>query len=423
MTMTQHLTRLRQKSEKGLAVLKYAANQRVTQHSLLQLMHATVDSRMQYGLHIASSTAKTALLKLEQVQNESLRVVTGAAKPVARDSLRYWLGVRNVQYQQQIQGVREFLRIKSSDSHPLKEQIDSREDTKVKQRLKTVQSWVLNARDTVESICPVENVMFNDWIINSHGNIKTARVGNREWRERAAEINQLEIQQWLEDQDPNIIIATDGSIREQITAWGGAVWKDGKKCFEWSTAREGRASSYRSECEAFGDALVWIAINAREEDRVVVLSDSLSLISRLEKDLILESWNSTLKSMKPLVLACYIPGHAGISYNERADHLAGRAEVFGVLQREPADIMTEINRRLKEAEEQEQLLYHSTQRLQERGWNYGDGRDVRLRGRERGIHTQMETGVLTANTLQSVLGGGWSEQQPAPLDLCCSRIE
>ena len=150
----------------------------------------------------------------------------------------------------------------------------------------------------------------------------------------------------------------------------------------------------------------------------------MSLISRLEKGLILQSWNSTLRRMKPQITACYIPGHAGISYNERADHLAGRAEVFGALQREPSDIMAEINRRLQRTEEQEQLHYYSTQRLQERGWHYGDGRGVRLRGRERGVHTQMETGVLTVTTLQSMIGGGRSEQQPVPLDLCCNnRIE
>ena len=67
MTMTQHILRLKQKAEKGLAALKYAAKQRVTQHSLLQLMGATVESRMQYGFHIASSSAKTALGNHEQV--------------------------------------------------------------------------------------------------------------------------------------------------------------------------------------------------------------------------------------------------------------------------------------------------------------------------------------------------------------------
>lgn len=364
------------------------------------------------------------MARLEQVQNESLKIVAGAAKPVARDSLRYWLGVRNVKYQQQYQAARESLRIKSSNSHPLKEGIDSREDTKVNQRLKTVQSRIPKARETVEIICPVENITCNDWVVSNAPNIKTARIVNRGWRERAGEINQSDIEHWLEGCDPDIIVATDGSIREDSTAWGGAVWMKGKKCLEWSTAREGRASSYRSECEAFGDTLVWIANNVEEQDRVVVLSDSMSLISGLEKGLILQSWNCTVSRMKPQITACYIPGHAGISYNGKADHLAGRAEVFGTLQREPSDIMTEINRRLQKAElEQEQLLYHSTQRLQERGWHYGDGRGVRLRGRERGVYTQMETGVLTITTLQSVLRGGQSEQQPAPLDLSCSRIE
>ena len=62
MTMVQHLQRLRDKALKGLKVLKYAAGQRATQRSLVNLMRATVQSRMEYGLHVASSTAKTAQL-------------------------------------------------------------------------------------------------------------------------------------------------------------------------------------------------------------------------------------------------------------------------------------------------------------------------------------------------------------------------
>jgi len=423
MTMTQHLQRLKQKAEKGLAALKYAAKQRITQHSLLQLMGATVDSRMQYGLHIASATSKTALGKLEQVQNEGLRIVTGAAMPTARDSLRYWLGVRNVKHQQQHQRAREFLRARTTESHPLKQEIDARDDTRVSQRLKTVTSWVTEAREDIENICPTENIINSEWISNSGDNIQTARIGDRSWRERAGIVNEAAVRQWLEEVNPNIIIATDGSIRGDITGWGGAVWKNGEKCYEWATAREGRASSYRSECEAFGDALVWVAENTTKDDRVAVLSDSLSMISRLENELIMKTWNHTLQNVEAKITACYIPGHAGISFNEYADHLAGTAPTFGELQRDPSDVIAEIDRRLQQTEEQEQLSFHSTQRLQERGWHYGEGRGVKLRGRERQIHTQRETGVLTLTTLRSVIEGGGSEQQPAPNDLCCSRIE
>ncbi len=400
MTMAQHLQRLRDKAQKGLKVLKYAARQRVTQRSLVNLMRATVQSRIEYGLHVASSTAKTAQLRLEQVQNEAMRIVTGAAKPTSCDSLRYWLGIRKVKYQQRYQATREYLRAVASPSHPLRIALEAREDTMVTQRLKTVRSWVLMARDLVEEVCPTENIIVNEWVTNKKGIITTERIGNRSWRDRAAVINEACVREWLEEVEPTVIIATDGSIRDEVTAWGGAVWRGGNICFEWSTAREGRASSYRSEREAFGDALAWMAAHTNVRDKVVILTDSLSMVSKLEMGLVLETWAVLLRSIDAQVIVTYIPGHCGISYNEKADQLAGEAVVFGELRREPDDVRCEMERRIRQEEGREQSEYWSTLRLQERGWRQGSGTKVLMRGWERGRYTQMETSVLMKSTLR-----------------------
>ena len=132
---------------------------------------------------------------------------------------------------------------------------------------------------------------------------------------------------------------------------------------------------------------MWLANNTSKNDRVAILSDSLSMISRLEKDLILATWADTLQKIDAHVTACYVPGHAGISFNEHADHLAGTAPVFGELQRDPSDVMAEIDRRIQHEEEQQQMAYYSTQRLSERGWHYGEGRNIKLTGRDKNIHT------------------------------------
>ena len=183
---------------------------------------------IEYRLHVASSTAKTAQLRLEQVQNEAMRIITGAAKPTSCDSLRYWLGIRKVKYQQRYQATREYLRAVTSPSHPLRIELEAREDTMVTQRLKTVRSWVLMARDLVEEVCPTENIIVNEWVTNKKGIITTERIGNRSWRDRAAVINEACVREWLEEVEPTVIIATDGSIRDEVMAWGGAVWRGGK---------------------------------------------------------------------------------------------------------------------------------------------------------------------------------------------------
>ncbi|KAJ7379742.1 hypothetical protein OS493_014149 [Desmophyllum pertusum] len=143
-------------------------------------------------------------------------------------------------------------------------------------------------------------------------------------------INNHEVSQYLESKEANIIIATDGSIRDTcISAWGGAVWQNNRKTFEWCAGKQRRTSSFRAESEAYEDALIWTRNNTTEEDRVVVLTDSLGLVARLKRGLVREHWVKTICDIKADYHTTYIPGNAGIWYNETADQLAGAAEPIG----------------------------------------------------------------------------------------------
>jgi ribonuclease HI len=69
--------------------------------------------------------------------------------------------------------------------------------------------------------------------------------------------------------------------------------------------------------------VVWIKENANRDDRVAVLTDSLSIVSRLEKNRMLSTWWDSIKDVKAHIIFAYVPGHSGITYNEKADKLAG----------------------------------------------------------------------------------------------------
>jgi hypothetical protein len=62
-----------------------------------------------------------------------------------------------------------------------------------------------------------------------------------------------------------------------------------------------------------------------------------------------------------------------LTYNEKADKLAGEATVFGDPVHEPDDVIKEMEARLNEQENAVQQESWSVQRLIERGWNRGDG--------------------------------------------------
>ncbi len=98
MTMSMHIDHLSKKATKSLGLLRYAAGQRVRQKSLMNLLRATVSSRIEYGLHLGTCASKTMMDKLQRVLNAAMQIVTGAAKPTLYSFLIDWclLGVTDI---------------------------------------------------------------------------------------------------------------------------------------------------------------------------------------------------------------------------------------------------------------------------------------------------------------------------------------
>ena len=409
LTMNAHLEHLKAKVLKGVSILKYAAAQNVTQASLLKLMKATVCSRSDYGLHMTQCASKKAVEGLQRMENQAMRIVTGAAKGTSCEALRHWLGIESIKDRQVILGAKEVMRVTTTLTHPLHEEVTERADEKVHQRLATVRSWVCHSRETVEALCPMEHIQNDEWVSFVSDRFTTDTMGSRAWRDRAGDINNALVREMLEEKSPSIIIATDGSLQRDTTGWGGAVWRKGKRIYEWSACKHGHSSSFRAECEAMGDALVWLAENADPDDRTIILTDSLSLVSKLQRGQIKKDWFRFLRQISGDVQIVYIPGHAGITHNERADKLAGNATAFGTLIPTAKDICDSLMQQCQEREREECSTW-CMERLLERDIGRGEGARVQHRGDDRRMATQFLMGAMSRRTLQSLLsvmeGGG-----------------
>ena len=102
---------------------------------------------------------------------------------------------------------------------------------------------------------------------------------------------------------------------------------------------------------------------------------------------------------------CQYNGHAGISYNKVADHLAGSAVLIGVIKFHPQDIVD----RLKESSKcntQPNKTWWSLQRLQDRGIKFDVGTLQSTRGTN--LAAQEIMGVVMRNILRMILRRGWS---------------
>jgi hypothetical protein len=257
MSMNAHPEHLRERALTGAALLQYAAAKNVTQASLYKLMKATVCSRL---LTLCASNKATD--GLQHVDNQTMRLVTGAANGTSSTALRYWLGIHSIRDRQKIIGAKELMRAATTDTHQMYQEIGYREDELTTRRLATVRSWVCCARDIIDAICPIENIKDGEWIHSRHDSITTDALGSGVWRERAGEMNNAIVREVLETKAPTVVIATDCSVRNNVTVWGGAAYSGGQKIYEWSAGRHGKSSSFRSECESMDDALAWLGINS-----------------------------------------------------------------------------------------------------------------------------------------------------------------
>ena len=150
------------------------------------------------------------------------------------------------------------------------------------------------------------------------------------------------------------------------------------------------------------DALAWLAGNSEEEDLAIILTDSLSLVSKLQRGRMKKEWFQFLKRIKGQTEVIYIPGHAGIRFNERADKLAGSATAFGDLEMTASDVVDAIARNCVSNHADEPPTW-SMERLMAKEVNRGDGARILLRGEARRVSTQIKMGTITQSGLRTLL--------------------
>jgi hypothetical protein len=64
--------------------------------------------------------------------------------------------------------------------------------------------------------------------------------------------------------------------------------------------------------------------------------------------MMMSTWWNSIKDVKVHIVCIYVPGHSGITCNEKVDKLEG--EVVGYLVHEPYDVIKEIKDRIIEQE-------------------------------------------------------------------------
>ena len=141
--------------------------------------------------------------------------------------------------------------------------------------------------------------------------------------------------------EDTLLIATDGSFctDKERAGWGFAVFYKAEKIAEEYGAHTLYTSSTRMEVEAVHRALSWLASEHPDAESVIIATDSMALLSKVQAGWVPDGWVSpSIVPAMGRIIWTYVPGHAGVSVNEEADHLASAATEVSPLKLYDVDI-------------------------------------------------------------------------------------
>ena len=222
----------------------------------------------------------------------------------------------------------------------------------------------------------------------------------REWPEGATH---AEIQALIEENcgDDEIVFFTDGSVQRGIkSGWGYTATYQGTTVQEASGATGLTTSSMCMEVKAITEGLKWLGDS--QHNKATFLTDSMSTLEKIQAGNLYADWVQTIQDTQGISRLQWIfcPGHAGVKGNERADQLAGSAEIEGVLTLDSPTVIRLVRDHLASTRVEDSF---TTEMLIEKGVKPGEARKCELRDPVRRCINQLMMETISLQTLRWTL--------------------
>jgi len=229
----------------------------------------------------------------------------------------------------------------------------------------------------------------------------------RDWPEGAAQALCCQLFLDLGGED-SIVVATDGSFNAENNraGWGFLIRLNTTTIEEDAGCHWIYTSSTRMEFEAIQQALLRLSqvdVNGRT---IIFATDSMAVLVKIRSGNLPSNW-VVFRERHPdcQVIWTYVPGHAGVKINERADTLAGSAVIGNPLQLYSSDVQL-LGRYTWTQQTIEQLKEHSEGlRLLDDNISFAHAASSRRKGLTRRVHNQHLTGNISPSSLQLLLMG------------------
>ena len=398
-----HISRIITKARKGLTAVKIMAYASMPQRTLVILYQALVLSVIEYGLALVN-LSETQLNRLEVIQNEGMRVILGCTRDTSTAAMRYLLDLPTMSVRYKLAQVKAFLRVSADTKHPLHDKVGRQ----VQSRLKRGTEWMNQAATTISECCEVEDIRKGcDWIPfeDSEGKFTTVEMSLgrecREWPEGEADAAVEALIDKLSDPD-DVTVFTDGSVQRDPptkSGWGLFARKDGITAKENSGATSIVTSSMVMEVKAITETLRWMT--EVHLTKAVIATDSMSTLQKIDKKMLYTDWIDLIYAGHIEKLNwIFCPGHSGVIGNERADTLAGQAQIGGEFTLDPPTVLANVTENLSGREMSDS---YTLKMLKEKLVKKGQGRSSSLRGPQRRRSNQMMMETISLHTLRWLL--------------------
>ena len=379
----KHIEHTRTECMRKLNLLKFLSNTSwgADSQTLLKLYTALIKPKLEYGAEAYGSASVSALEKLNPIQNNAMRIATGAFKSTPIASLQALTGIKSLSSSRNEKLANYVVRVLTNPQNPMSRIIT--EDVMEEDRVDS-SSTLFNQRSLVERAKSVWNIYKLDatklWLeeVTEHAPwmlsnldvcgdiIKNAKRDIPE--NRLKNLFTCHLQSHMENQ---LLIYTDGSKTNTGVAFSVAGYQQGGIIRTEARKIPPEASIFTAELYAI---LLAVRKGAKTTyNYVTIVSDSKSSIQAINqipsKNPIVNLIQEKIYQSEKNFNLCWVPSHVGIPGNELADRAAQEATKRNASINVPVlrcDIKSQIKREsAAKWKEEWQMIPESSNKLRE----------------------------------------------------------
>ena len=334
-TWKKHIAKAEGKARRKMAILRKLAGTTwgASEKVLTTVYQGTVRPHLEYGSTAWSTTAKTNQQALDKVQNQALRLITGAMRSTPITEMERLTGVQPLGQRRDAKNMMQAEKFKCLTNHPMKTRLEGL----IKNRLKR-SSFVHESKKLSRQFhdrLPQSTLPFfppdmpEPWVsditdIKVHTTVPSLSNGDTQDDTVKQSLTLAMIAERY-PQEAWIHVFTDGSATNAVTNGGAGIlvhFPGGQKVSA-SVALGRHCSNYRAETEALIQAASIVQASDQDCKQVVFLSDALSVLQAYQSHKLpnLTKALQQVATTRRAVLQ-WIPAHCGILGNEQADILA-----------------------------------------------------------------------------------------------------